>query len=149
MDVRVQVPPSAPTFLLTDAYARVVELADSLDSGSSVLHARAGSSPASRTIKETSFVYQGKRGFFLHFGQKTSTDQKRRHRGRIQMRRGDRAGIREISSSPQTVGNSGFTGPISFQPVEKFIFSGYNITREGSDKSGFVRLFDSTKTSGK
>ena len=30
-------------------YARVVELADSLDSGSSVHYARAGSSPASRT----------------------------------------------------------------------------------------------------
>ena len=29
-----------------------------------------GSSPTARTIKETSFVYQGKRGFFLHFGQK-------------------------------------------------------------------------------
>ena len=77
MDVRVQVPPSAPSFLkieyarvveLADsldsgssaairtifsseaAYARVVELADSLDSGSSVLHGRAGSSPASRTM---------------------------------------------------------------------------------------------------
>ncbi len=33
-------------------YARVVELADSLDSGSSVLYGRAGSSPASRTKKE-------------------------------------------------------------------------------------------------
>ena len=33
-------------------HARVVELADSLDSGSSVLYGRAGSSPASRT-KET------------------------------------------------------------------------------------------------
>ena len=32
-------------------YARVVELADSLDSGSSVLYGRAGSSPASRTKK--------------------------------------------------------------------------------------------------
>ena len=32
--------------------ARVVELADSLDSGSSVHYARAGSSPASRTKKE-------------------------------------------------------------------------------------------------
>ena len=31
--------------------ARVVELADSLDSGSSVHYARAGSSPASRTNK--------------------------------------------------------------------------------------------------
>ena len=31
--------------------ARVVELADSLDSGSSVHYARAGSSPASRTKK--------------------------------------------------------------------------------------------------
>ena len=33
-------------------YARVVELADSLDSGSSVHYGRAGSSPASRTKKE-------------------------------------------------------------------------------------------------
>jgi hypothetical protein len=32
------------------AYARVVELADSLDSGSSVHSGRAGSSPASRTM---------------------------------------------------------------------------------------------------
>ena len=31
-------------------YARVVELADSLDSGSSAHYGRAGSSPASRTI---------------------------------------------------------------------------------------------------
>ena len=37
-------------------YARVVELADSLDSGSSVHYARAGSSPASRTIVGASFV---------------------------------------------------------------------------------------------
>ena len=64
----------------------------------------------------------------------------RGHRGRVQMRRGDRAGIREISNCPQTVGNSGFAGTISFQPVEKFIFSEYNKTREGSDKSGFVRM---------
>ena len=34
------------------AYARVVELADSLDSGSSVHSGRAGSSPASRTTSE-------------------------------------------------------------------------------------------------
>lgn len=33
-------------------HARVVELADSLDSGSSVLYGRAGSSPASRTRRE-------------------------------------------------------------------------------------------------
>ena len=33
-------------------YARVVELADSLDSGSSVHYARAGSAPASRTKKK-------------------------------------------------------------------------------------------------
>ena len=44
--------------------ARVVELVDSLDSGSSVHSGRAGSTPASRTIKETSFVYRGKRGFY-------------------------------------------------------------------------------------
>ena len=42
-----------------------MELVDSLDSGSSAHSGRAGSSPASRTIKETSFVYQGKRGFFV------------------------------------------------------------------------------------
>ena len=42
------------------AYARVVELADSLDSGSSVHYARAGSSPASRTKS----IYES-RCFFL------------------------------------------------------------------------------------
>ncbi len=36
-------------------HARVVELADSLDSGSSVHYARAGSSPASRTKKSNPF----------------------------------------------------------------------------------------------
>ena len=30
-----------------------------------------GSNPSSAAIKETSFVYHGKRGFFLHFGVKT------------------------------------------------------------------------------
>ncbi len=55
-----------------------------------------------------------------------------------EVRRGDRTGICEISSNPQTVGNIGFAGTISFQPVEKFIFSGYNKAREGSDKSGFA-----------
>ena len=55
-----------------------------------------------------------------------------------EVRRGDRAGICEISSSPQTVGNSGFDGTISFQQVEKFIFSGYDKAREESDKSAFV-----------
>ena len=49
-DVWVQVPSAAP-------YARVVELADSLDSGSSVLYGRAGSSPASRTNRRTPFPY--------------------------------------------------------------------------------------------
>ena len=44
------------SFLRRLLYARVVELADSLDSGSSVHYARAGSSPASRTRqKETCF----------------------------------------------------------------------------------------------
>ena len=38
------------------ANARVVELADSLDSGSSVHYARAGSSPASRTSVGTEFT---------------------------------------------------------------------------------------------
>ena len=50
IDVWVQVPSAAPTSLQkTQHHARVVELADSLDSGSSVLYGRAGSSPASRT----------------------------------------------------------------------------------------------------
>ena len=56
MDVWVQVPSLAPASLPRQKrriYARVVELADSLDSGSSVHYARAGSSPASRT---TSFL---------------------------------------------------------------------------------------------
>ncbi len=64
-DVRVQVPPRAPrstgglpsggtpqrgdTGSKVHIDARVVELADSLDSGSSVHYGRAGSSPASRT----------------------------------------------------------------------------------------------------
>ena len=39
-------------------YARVVELADSLDSGSSVHYARAGSSPASRTTKKGHLLLQ-------------------------------------------------------------------------------------------
>ncbi len=50
------------------------------------------------------------------------------------MRRGDRTGIREISSSPQIAPNSGFAGSISLQfagtiflqPVEKFTFFRYN-----------------------
>ena len=44
--------------------ARVVELADSLDSGSSVHYARAGSSPASRTNRKTPEAAR-LRGFFL------------------------------------------------------------------------------------
>ena len=53
IDVWVQVPSAAPTSLQkTQHHARVVELADSLDSGSSVLYGRAGSSPASRTKKK-------------------------------------------------------------------------------------------------
>ena len=39
-------------------------------------------------------------------------DQERRHRGRVQMRRGDRAGIRKIRSSPQAAPNSGDAGSI-------------------------------------
>ena len=41
------------------SYARVVELADSLDSGSSVHYGRAGSSPASRTKKERHLLEAG------------------------------------------------------------------------------------------
>ena len=56
MDVWVQVPSLAPSLSCGEkkknGYARVVELADSLDSGSSVHYARAGSSPASRTTSE-------------------------------------------------------------------------------------------------
>ena len=44
-------------------YARVVELVDSLDSGSSVHCGRAGSSPASRTKKTD--TYLGIRYFYL------------------------------------------------------------------------------------
>ena len=53
-DVWVQVPSAAPQVFPEDrrSHARVVELADSLDSGSSVLYGRAGSSPASRTRRE-------------------------------------------------------------------------------------------------
>ena len=43
-------------------YARVVELADSLDSGSSAHSGRAGSSPASRTIKKALFI----KAFFFY-----------------------------------------------------------------------------------
>ena len=39
-------------------YARVVELADSLDSGSSAHYGRAGSSPASRTISSVLTVFE-------------------------------------------------------------------------------------------
>ena len=46
-------------------YARVVELVDSLDSGSSVHCGRAGSSPASRTKKSTEI--ERFRCFFLTF----------------------------------------------------------------------------------
>ena len=48
-DVRVQVPPRPPAFSFSIQYGRVVELVDSLDSGSSVHCGRAGSSPASPT----------------------------------------------------------------------------------------------------
>ena len=40
-------------------YARVVELADSLDSGSSAHYGRAGSSPASRTMTKVSQEAEG------------------------------------------------------------------------------------------
>ena len=39
---------------------------------------RMGSSPINRTIKETSFVYQGKRGFLLLSGQNTGAILKNR-----------------------------------------------------------------------
>ncbi len=48
-------------------HARVVELADSLDSGSSVHYARAGSSPASRTIGNP-LELQRLQGFLLSLG---------------------------------------------------------------------------------
>ena len=52
-DVRVQVPPRPPNFFSSSRtsyiHGRVVELVDSLDSGSSVHYGRAGSSPASPT----------------------------------------------------------------------------------------------------
>ena len=46
-------------------YARVVELADSLDSGSSVHYGRAGSSPASRTSSSQA-TYRLRRAFSFH-----------------------------------------------------------------------------------
>ena len=46
-------------------YARVVELADSLDSGSSAHSGRAGSSPASRTKKSTMVLIQNHRVFSI------------------------------------------------------------------------------------
>ena len=39
-------------------YARVVELADSLDSGSSAHYGRAGSSPASRTMTSVLIAFE-------------------------------------------------------------------------------------------
>ena len=46
-----------------------MELADMRDLGSRA-ERRAGSTPVTRTTKETSFVYQGKRGFSCFLGQK-------------------------------------------------------------------------------
>ena len=65
IDVWVQVPSAAP-FPLRRLHicARVVELADSLDSGSSVLYGRAGSSPASRTIPKNDFRRRRRKSFF-------------------------------------------------------------------------------------
>ena len=51
--------PAIRTIFLKIKYARVVELADSLDSGSSVHYGRAGSSPASRTKSDTNFDTMG------------------------------------------------------------------------------------------
>ena len=60
-------PVSRTNFLLKDCTcARVVELADSLDSGSSVLYGRAGSSPASRTIPKNGFRHRRRNPFFGH-----------------------------------------------------------------------------------
>ena len=53
---------------VVERHARVVELADSLDSGSSVHYGRAGSSPASRTKKERYPL--GYRSFFARGGVK-------------------------------------------------------------------------------
>ena len=50
--------------LRATAHGRVVELVDSLDSGSSVHCGRAGSSPASRTKKS----YHFDTTFFIHYG---------------------------------------------------------------------------------
>ena len=51
----------------------MVELADSLDSGSSVHYARAGSSPASRTI-EKALKLKWFRGFFFYDSAGTRID---------------------------------------------------------------------------
>ncbi len=57
-DVWVQVPSAAPSSQQKFICARVVELVDSLDSGSSVHYAREGSSPSSRT-KFPSEIFSG------------------------------------------------------------------------------------------
>ena len=63
--------PAIRTIFLKIKYARVVELADSLDSGSSAHYGRAGSSPASRTKSDTNFDTMGIRlvsDFFAPWG---------------------------------------------------------------------------------
>ena len=50
--------------------ARVVELADSLDSGSSAHSGRAGSSPASRTSFKSAEIVRFRRFFFFVLGVK-------------------------------------------------------------------------------
>ena len=52
--------------LIHKAHARVVELADSLDSGSSVHSGRAGSSPASRTMIAEHYRWNGKKASHLN-----------------------------------------------------------------------------------
>ena len=98
-----------------------------------------GSSPFRRAIKETSFVYQGKRGFSCILGKK------RAKYGQIGIAvplvyEGRKVKQNDPSNTIDAFfNNSGFTGSITFQPVEKFIFSVYNKAREGSDKSEFAK----------
>lgn len=59
--------------------------------------ARSVSNPVTRTIKETSFVYHGKRRFFLHFGQKSSKIKQ----NRASARSIDFSGAQFFAFSPQ------------------------------------------------
>ena len=63
----------------------------------------AGSSPATPTIKETSFVYQGKRGFLLLSGQNTGAILKNRAAERSSGCYGARFYVFSGRNSPKTL----------------------------------------------